>query len=304
MIFRYISPRQVESEKLKAKADLYNLGIEETKAMISSDDIIYLNVGGQKITTRRSTLCAVEGSLLASMFSGRWEDGIERDKDGCVFLDFNPLYFGLILDYLRAKKIESPDNRPPTPKVAPEQVKNFYNLVHYLGLEEELKPKYVFKLHSSGITIEENGTVALHEPLYGKAYVLSDNVCEEIVTRWQLKLETIETKFFWMFVGVLKGGPVPFGDPVQDSSRWSGSYGWVLGRSGQVYIDGQPAETDERLETPFKEGDIIEVLLDCSIPMVSMHIPNGDQFQINLPSSTSWRLNIGLTEIDDKIRII
>ena len=43
------------------------------------DDIITLDVGGKKFKTRRSTLCQVEGSLFATMCSGRWED-IERDK--------------------------------------------------------------------------------------------------------------------------------------------------------------------------------------------------------------------------------
>jgi hypothetical protein len=32
---------------------------------VSDNDIIHLNVGGQKLTTERSTLCQVEGSLLA-----------------------------------------------------------------------------------------------------------------------------------------------------------------------------------------------------------------------------------------------
>ena len=77
---------------------------------MSDNDIINLNVGGTKLTTRRSTLCQVKDSLLATMFSGRWEDNIERDQDGAVFFDFNPQHFIIILDYLRLEKIATPEN--------------------------------------------------------------------------------------------------------------------------------------------------------------------------------------------------
>ena len=98
-----------------------------------SDNIINLNVGGKKLTTLRSTLCQVEDSLLASMFSGRWEDNIKRDKDGAVFFDFNPQHFILILDYLRVKKIETPQNPPPLPKVPEDQEECFNSLVQYFA---------------------------------------------------------------------------------------------------------------------------------------------------------------------------
>ena len=58
--------------KMKAEVDAFN---EEKKRMqafvVKDDDIIHLNVGGQKFTSKRSTLCQVEGFLFATMFSGR-----------------------------------------------------------------------------------------------------------------------------------------------------------------------------------------------------------------------------------------
>jgi hypothetical protein len=74
------------------------------------------------------------------MFSGRWEDSLERDKDGAIFFDFNPQYFLVILDYLRAKKIATPENPAPLPKVAEDQAKSFNNLLEYLGLSDEIVP--------------------------------------------------------------------------------------------------------------------------------------------------------------------
>ena len=119
-----------ERAKIKAEVEAYSLEKERMKAVtVKDNDIIQLNVGAQKMTTKRSTLCQVEGSLLSSMFSGRWEDRLERDKDGCVFFDFNPHYFAIILDYLRTKKIVNPENPISLPMVAPEQLKDFNNLV-------------------------------------------------------------------------------------------------------------------------------------------------------------------------------
>ena len=68
-----------ERAKMKAEIEAYQAEKQRMKAAdVSDDDIIHLNIGGQKLTTARSTLCQVEGSLLATMFSGRWEDSLKR----------------------------------------------------------------------------------------------------------------------------------------------------------------------------------------------------------------------------------
>ncbi|CAF4508826.1 unnamed protein product [Rotaria sp. Silwood1] len=70
-----------------------------------TDDIIELNVGGQKITTLRSTLTVVPNSKLARMFSkDNSEKNLPMDKNGAVFFDYNPTYFNYLLDQLRTIK--------------------------------------------------------------------------------------------------------------------------------------------------------------------------------------------------------
>eukprot|EP00123_Amoebidium_parasiticum_P007451 comp18132_c0_seq1/m.18848 comp18132_c0_seq1/g.18848 ORF comp18132_c0_seq1/g.18848 comp18132_c0_seq1/m.18848 type:complete len:513 (-) comp18132_c0_seq1:33-1571(-) len=69
-------------------------------------DIITLNVGGQPITTTRSTLCRLPDSMLAAMFSGRHR--LATDKEGRYFIDRDPKYFAHVLNYLR-----SDCTRPP-----------------------------------------------------------------------------------------------------------------------------------------------------------------------------------------------
>ena len=203
-----------ERAKMKAELDAYNAEKQRMKAVeVSDNDIIHLNVGGHKLTTKRSTLCQVEGSLLASMFSGRWEDSLERDQDGAIFFDFNPQYFLVILDYLRAKKIATPENPVPLPKVAEDQAKSFNILLEYLGLSDEIVPaekvpSEKFSQHSSNVvTLQEGGTVAVHSPNFGHSYVLGENVHQQGIVHFKLKLESFENNE-WMFVGTVKGDVV------------------------------------------------------------------------------------------------
>lgn len=79
---------------------------EEAETSISSsDDVIELNVGGQKMTTLRSTLTVVPNSKLARMFNKENPtSNLLTDKQGAVFFDYNPVYFNYLLDQLRAIK--------------------------------------------------------------------------------------------------------------------------------------------------------------------------------------------------------
>jgi hypothetical protein len=57
----------------------------------SASPIVNLNVGGEKMSTLRSTLTLAEGSLLATMFSGKWEHKLVKDTYGYIFLDYDPV---------------------------------------------------------------------------------------------------------------------------------------------------------------------------------------------------------------------
>ena len=294
-----------ERAKMKAELDAYNAEKQRMKAVeVSDNDIIELNVGGHKLTTKRSTLCQVEGSLLASMFSGRWEDSLERDKDGAVFFDFNPQYFLVILEYLRAKKIATPENPAPLPKVAEDQAKSFNNLLGYLGLSDEIVPAEImpsekFNRHSStGVTLQEGGTVAVHGPNVENSYVLGENVYQQGIVRFKMKLESFQNNC-WMLVGIAKADVVP---PDNNSYAWPGSYGWGLGQYGQLWKEG--SGTDNALKNVTKQGDTVELVLDCDAAKLSLHLPTGQQFHIEIPKSQTWRLNVNLCCANDRLRIM
>ena len=292
----------VESEKAKMKAEIETYEAEKLRMKgveVSGDDIINLNVGGVNITTTRSTLCQVEGSFLASMFSGRWEKSLARDENGRVFFDFNPQYFAFILDYLRAKKISTSENPAPLPKVPEDQVKHFNNLVEYLGLSDEFEPDEKFNLHSTGVTLAEGGIVAVHDSSTGHKYVLGENIYREGVVKLKLKIESFHNTN-WMFFGMMKGDVVPQHD---NSYSWPGAYGWTLGNSGQVYKEGS-CSIDNSLKNLTKPGDTVNLVLDCDAAKLSLHLPSGQQFHMDQPKSQTWRLNVNLHGAHDKIRIV
>jgi len=104
--------------------------------VVRDNDIIHLNVGGMKHSVKRSTVTQVQGSLLASMFSGRWDNKLDRDEEGRVFLDFNPQFMEKVLSYLRALSI-CPAQQPPALPAAPEdQQEDFKNFLQYLGIAD------------------------------------------------------------------------------------------------------------------------------------------------------------------------
>ena len=305
-----------ERAKLKAELDEYNAEKQKMKAIdVSGDDIVSLNVGGQKFTTTRSTLCQVEGSLLSTMFSGRWEDSLKRDQDGAVFFDFNPEHFNYILKYLRTKKIATPEKPAELPKVPPDDLKNFTALVEYLGLSEEivvtadesnevvpteLVLSEKFNLHGPNITLQEEGKVAVHSPNSGYEYVLGENVYQQGIVHLKLKLESFRDNG-WLFVGIVKEDAVQQNNCM--SHAWPGSYGWALGWSGQVWKNGSDTY-DNSLQNRTKQGDTVEFILDCDAAKLSLHLPTGHQFHIDLPKSQTWKLHVNMLHSNEKVRII
>ena len=69
--------------------------------------IVKLNVGGHYFTTSRQTLTRDPNSMLAAMFSGKFE--MKPHEDGTFFIDRDGTHFRFILNYLRTGKLTSPE---------------------------------------------------------------------------------------------------------------------------------------------------------------------------------------------------
>merc|ERR1712232_593605 len=99
-------------------------------------DVLKLNIAGEaECAVLRSTLCLVEGSMLESRFSGRWDDRIEKDDQGRFFIDFPPDLFLPLVDFLRQKGIADPDDVVQPPDIADNRVTAFNRMASYYGLE-------------------------------------------------------------------------------------------------------------------------------------------------------------------------
>lgn len=68
-----------------------------------TSDIVNLNVGGTKFSTSRQTLCSIQDSFFSSLLSGRIPTC--RDETGALFIDRDPKYFSVILNFLRTKEL-------------------------------------------------------------------------------------------------------------------------------------------------------------------------------------------------------
>ena len=273
--------------------------------MDEGSDVIELNVGGERMATLRSTLCQVEGSLLASMFSGRWEDSMSHDKEGRIFLNFDPKYFALILGHLRAKEISTPDNPPKLPNVPFKKDKNFHLLVEYLGLTKEVFPELpeCFKEHSQGMQLEENGTTAVfhsskiaqQETLYSlpnNEFLFGKNVYEEGTIRLGLEFDIKFASYVHSdFLGSILVGVVPptvLTRHVQNirpsQSKYFYGHEMSIQGNGRISIN---SDQWQLYETP----TTIELVLDCDNGMLYFIFEDGSKLDLKLSvACNKWKL--------------
>ena len=89
------------------------------------------------------------------------------------------------------------------------------------------------------------------------------------------------------------------------SLYWTDSKTWALGKNGYqgMYENGSYKKYDS-LVNQSKQGDTVELVLDCDAAKFSLHLPTGQKFQIDLPESQAWKLHVNMLCASDKIRIV
>ena len=101
-------------------------------------DRLKLTVGGEQVTTKRSTLCTpFPSSKLDALFSGRYENALLRDpKDKKrIFLDLNPECFRKLLEFCVANQGHQPGAPVELPEVAPELEATLHLTFRLFGLD-------------------------------------------------------------------------------------------------------------------------------------------------------------------------
>ena len=116
------------------------------------DDLVEINAGGKIIAAKRDTLTQLKGTRLEALFSGRWENKLQRDSNGRIFLDVNPKCFQAIVDYLNELMISSEDNPPRLPSVAEEYKHVLKHQLDLFGLSDKM-PVMPVELPDSTIII-------------------------------------------------------------------------------------------------------------------------------------------------------
>merc|ERR1712080_701635 len=99
----------------------------ETPKMSKINDIIKLSVAGREFKTTRGTLVADQNSMLARMFGTITDYNYHygspvlpaacptatKDENGAFFIDRDPKYFNVVLNFLRTGKVEVDETIDP-----------------------------------------------------------------------------------------------------------------------------------------------------------------------------------------------
>ena len=109
---------------------------------------INLNIGGRRFTTSLQTLTKDPNSMLAAMFSGKFE--VKPAEDGAFFIDRDGKHFRFILNYLRNGELILPEGATFLKELEAEA--KFYQIQ---GIVDELKPKPTRHFEESEILTNE-----------------------------------------------------------------------------------------------------------------------------------------------------
>lgn len=275
---------KVEREALEKEKEAMNA----VNAVIgNADDIIEMNVGGRCFTTTRSTLTQVAGSLLANMFSGRWEGSLSRSSDGCVFIDLDPDCFAEILLQLRMKVLTNSKINWYALKGPAGREQHFSAMLNYLGFIT--RNIFVFGSCASDVIISENKRIVSNSK-DGHAWAIGEDIlC--VGDSWGLMF----SKCHWIFCGIIAT------DETLNSNSYSLSTanGWTC---SSVYSSGKTMKGTNW--KGFVEGDQVTMMLCESVLKMKVRRFPYNTFTIKIPINTKWLIHVNLYYTNDSIELV
>ena len=150
---------QIVKEENQLKLDQQQLAKDKKRTKsVSPSDVIELNVGGEIIATTRQTLTSIPQSILATLFTGRWEHKLPIDQDANIRFDFQPTLFRHLLDQLQT--FHSNNLKQILPPSQRSLVEPFKKMLRKLGLHQLLssEKKNVLTFNVGGQTITNRRT--------------------------------------------------------------------------------------------------------------------------------------------------
>lgn len=140
-----LEEQEQQVKKLKQQLE------EENPRLGEQNDVLSLNVGGARIDVLRRTLTSIEGSMLASKFSGRWDDSLEKDKDGNFFIDQPIELFLPMVNYLRSQANATPGAPVLNSPSFSGMEDTFIRMLDYYGMTLGIYPVGVFEVGKDNV---------------------------------------------------------------------------------------------------------------------------------------------------------
>jgi hypothetical protein len=171
----------------------------DSTAEPSPNDVLTLNVGGScTVQVLRRTLTVIDGSKLASQFSGRWENSLIRDANGHVFIDQDSRLFVPLIHYLRAKVNEETAMSYHKPPLSVQDFdgnatlfRDYLGMLDSLGLYDVLYPIRICDIMDSTAPLLPFHPMGVHmgSQETPKYYVLevAHDVEETVITSFEIK---------------------------------------------------------------------------------------------------------------------
>jgi BTB/POZ domain len=139
-----------------------------------------LNIGGYNMDVKRATIMHAPDSMLARLFSGRWDHVLPRDKSGRIFLDLDQKWVKPILQHLYHLSIADADSEPlvtPEKQFDGDDLIGYYATLDLLGLTKTFYPTGVVRLKPTAEQMPL-GSIDPHEFVSKLALTTSTASCD------------------------------------------------------------------------------------------------------------------------------
>jgi len=245
-----------EPTEVPSKANVPPGGFVDNKGNLVLD----INCSGTMFTLRRSTLCGIEGSYLAHMFSDAFINEIPKDTEGRFYLDYNPHCFAIVADYLQMRRLKAD---APVPSVPINQQHNMDMLAEALKLKPFLTENKISTVHGTSLVVTDNVIQAMHP---GWQVISSQHPFPVAVSAYvEIKVLENPDALGGLAFGVC--GHIPTGKEVH-SIRINGS---VLYNSNNGLIGDAVGENNVVQGVPFREGSILGLKHDVDTHSIMLY---------------------------------
>eukprot|EP01026_Neomeris_dumetosa_P072122 TRINITY_DN732_c0_g1_i1.p2 TRINITY_DN732_c0_g1~~TRINITY_DN732_c0_g1_i1.p2 ORF type:complete len:300 (+),score=42.82 TRINITY_DN732_c0_g1_i1:85-984(+) len=280
------------------------------------DKVIDLNIGGTLVSTTKGTLCLLEGSKLAQFFAVDNNPEFLRDKQGRIFLDYDPKLFVPLLDYLRRRRI-SGSTAPP---VVPDKLRSqFDELLVWLGVQSYLwisGNRFDMALKSETLTFKNECKVAS-----GVGSAIGVELYESSLVYAKFRVEHEDSKMCSLYLGAVTNQEIQYMGPVEPHlilKRGSyicrpgqcvaalyGEEGFTMTGTLPMFFT-KPLPNMPALPRKYKSGTEVEVVLNCQLENMLRISDNqedsyGKKESMNVPPDCQWRFLV--MAMDPKVTV-